>query len=335
MNKRYQVFVSSTYADLKDERQHVTQTLMEMDCIPAGMELFPALDEEQWEFIKRVIDDCDYYILIIGGRYGSLTADGISYTEKEYDYAVSAGLKVMAFVHERPDDIPVKKSDIDPSLRQKLDDFRSKVTSSRLVKYWTSANELPGMVALSLSKTIKTYPAIGWVRADSIASEEVLSDVNKLRKEKDRLEKDLLKLQNQEPAESLNLAGLDESFDFQVTWYQSGRYAGRRHQSIKATWSDIFSVLGPSLIRHPNDEMASGIIAGGMYRRFKESDRTPNGIKVVVDDFETMRIQLTTLGLIDVNYSQTTKGSMALFWRITRKGQQLLLSLRTVKSTKQ
>jgi len=67
MDKRYQVFVSSTYADLQQERQKVIQALMEMDCIPAGMELFPAADEEQWEFIKQIIDDCDYYILIIGG----------------------------------------------------------------------------------------------------------------------------------------------------------------------------------------------------------------------------------------------------------------------------
>jgi hypothetical protein len=67
MDKRYQVFVSSTYADLLIERQKVTQVLMEMDCIPAGMELFPAADEEQWEFIKKIISDCDYYILIIGG----------------------------------------------------------------------------------------------------------------------------------------------------------------------------------------------------------------------------------------------------------------------------
>src|SRR4051794_2675392 len=103
MDKRYQVFVSSTYADLKDERRKVIQTLMEMDCIPSGMELFPAADEEQWEFIKKVIDDCDYYLLILGGRYGSTTPEGISYTEKEYDYAISRGLKVLAFPHEDPD----------------------------------------------------------------------------------------------------------------------------------------------------------------------------------------------------------------------------------------
>ena len=62
MDKRFQVFVSSTYTDLKEERQLVIRAVMELDCIPAGMELFPAADEEQFEFIKRVINDCDYYL---------------------------------------------------------------------------------------------------------------------------------------------------------------------------------------------------------------------------------------------------------------------------------
>lgn len=181
MEKRYQVFVSSTYADLKEERQHVIQALMEMDCIPAGMELFPAADEEQWEFIKRVIDDCDYYLLVIGGRYGSVTPEGISYTEKEYDYAVDIGLKVIALIHEAPDDIPLRKSDIDPELRARLQAFRERVSENRLVRFWKSAEELPGFVALSLSKTIKMFPAVGWVRADAVGSEELLSELNDIR----------------------------------------------------------------------------------------------------------------------------------------------------------
>ena len=83
--KRYQVFVSSTFTDLKEEREAVFNSLMKINCIPAGMETFPAFDEQQLEYIKRVIDDSDYYILIIGGRYGSVTDDGLSFTEKEYD----------------------------------------------------------------------------------------------------------------------------------------------------------------------------------------------------------------------------------------------------------
>ena len=121
------MFISSTYADLKDERRNVFQALMEMDCIPAGMELFPASDDDQWEFIRRVIDDCDYYMLILGGRYGSMTTEGISYTEKEFDYAVERGIRVIALVHEEPESLPMTKSELDPATREKLSVFREKV----------------------------------------------------------------------------------------------------------------------------------------------------------------------------------------------------------------
>ena len=65
---------------------------------PSGMELFPASDETQWELIKRVIEECDYYIVIVGGKYGSLGPNGKSYTEMEYDYAMETGLPVLGFV---------------------------------------------------------------------------------------------------------------------------------------------------------------------------------------------------------------------------------------------
>ena len=47
MNKKYQVFVSSTYKDLTEERQEVIQALLELDCIPVGMEMFPAADDDR------------------------------------------------------------------------------------------------------------------------------------------------------------------------------------------------------------------------------------------------------------------------------------------------
>lgn len=76
MNKRYQVFVSSTIEDLKEERLKVLNALLKISCIPAGMEYFSASSNEQFEYIKRVIDQVDYYILIVAGRYGSIAEDG-------------------------------------------------------------------------------------------------------------------------------------------------------------------------------------------------------------------------------------------------------------------
>src|SRR4030081_987382 len=153
MDKRYQVFISSTYADLKEERRTFLKTVIELDCIPAGMELFPAADEEQLLFIKRVIDDCDYYLLIIGGRYGSVDETGVSYMEQEYDYAVSRGLRVIALLHENPGEIPFAKSEPEPAARERLQKFRHKVSKERLVKFWKNASELPSLVALNLSHT--------------------------------------------------------------------------------------------------------------------------------------------------------------------------------------
>src|SRR5438046_2345964 len=109
MDTRYQVFVSSTYADLQDERQEVMQALLELDCIPAGMELFPAANEDQWTLIKKVIDDCDYYIVIVAGRYGSVASDGRGYTEMEYRYALEKGKPVIGFVHKDPGSLPANR----------------------------------------------------------------------------------------------------------------------------------------------------------------------------------------------------------------------------------
>lgn len=258
MDKRYQVFVSSTYADLKHERQKVIQALMEMDCIPAGMEIFPAADEEQWEFIKRIIDDCDYYVLIIGGRYGSLTPEGISYTEKEYDYAISVGLRVLGFIHESPDDIPVGKSDIDPALREKLAAFRDKACQGRLVKFWTKAEELPGLVALSLSKTIKVHPAIGWVRADNVANDELLGDINILRKENEHLRSTLLDLQSTVGEPEPELASLDDQVELTIT-YRAERYERYYTETEKQSisWGELFAWVAPDLMQHPSDDSAN------------------------------------------------------------------------------
>lgn len=328
MEKRYQVFVSSTYADLKEERQHVTQALMEMDCIPAGMELFPATDEEQWEFIKRVIDDCDYYLLIVGGRYGSTTEEGISYTEKEYDYAVEIGLKVVALLHEKPDNIPVGKSDISPELREKLKAFRDKVLNGRLVKFWNEPKELPGLVALSLSKTIKMFPATGWVRATAVSNEELLGELNKLRKENDTLRSELSKVPKPSTAYLIDdIAGLDDKFKISGTYFTDH---GKRQWQSTLSWREIFSIVSPYLAQNPNQEYVKEVLKSEIIKRESISNRS----NVLNDqDFQTIGVQLKALGLIQTKYAKTVKGDMAMFWSFTPEGERLMVQLRAIKNS--
>jgi hypothetical protein len=329
MEKRYQVFVSSTYADLKAERQRVIQALMEMDCIPAGMELFPAQDEEQWAFIKRVIDDCDYYLLIIGGRYGSLTPDGVSYTEKEFDYASQRGLKAIALLHQEPDSIPVNKSDIDPELRKKLAAFREKVATNRLVKFWKTADELPGMVALSLSKTIKTYPAVGWVRGSSVANEQILIEVNNLRKENSELQTTVAALKSVVVPQYNDIADFDAPFKIDCWHHISSRYGSERHDfNHTSSWRQLFSMIAPYIMTRPTD---AAVKTQFEILFAKESGHS----SVPMDDqqFKTTGLQFKALQLVTIEYLKTTKGGMGLFWTLTEGGEKVVMNERIIRQS--
>lgn len=325
--KRYQVFISSTYADLKEERSRVIQTLMEMDCIPSGMELFPAADEEQFEFIKKVIDDCDYYLLIIGGRYGSITAEGVSYTEKEYNYAIEKGIKVIALLHGQPDEIPVGKTDKDAALAKRLADFRAKVETNRLVKYWKTAEELPGIVSLSLSKTIKTYPAIGWVRGGASASSEILEELNTVRKQNEELRALLAAANAVDEPRIADIAGLDELFLLNGKYCLA--YDGQRYSwNSSLTFGQMFALIAPHLIEHPND----GLVKSKLVRAIlKAQHKDPYDCEVDDQPYQTLKIQLKALGLVNLQYSSTTKGGMALFWSLTKKGEGAMTELRVVR----
>lgn len=102
MEKKYQIFISSTYEDLKEAREKVRDAILSMMHFPIGMEMFSAGDEEQWEIIQETINSSDYYVLIVGQRYGSEIATGegagISYTEKEYRYAKEQKVPILAFI---------------------------------------------------------------------------------------------------------------------------------------------------------------------------------------------------------------------------------------------
>jgi hypothetical protein len=336
MDKRYQVFISSTYADLKEERRTVIQTVIQSDCIPAGMELFPAADQQQLEFIKRVIDDCDYYLLIIAGRYGSVSDAGLSYTEQEYDYAVKRGLKVIALIHEQPDDIPLGKSEKDPASQEKLKSFRDKVCKGRLVKFWTNAGELPGLVALSLVQTIKTFPATGWVRADRVANVEVLGEINELRKRNANLNTQIATLAKEladlsSPPVLQDLAGLDEEVRLRGR-YHSNYYRNYRDWFITTTWRKIFAHISPYLVSLPTSEAVKVVLKFALFEDWSKSGDEGQVQDLNDQDFQTVGVQLKALGLVRIEYTQTTSGGMGLFWSFTPAGERLMVELRTVRT---
>lgn len=181
MNKKYTIFVSSTYEDLKDERQDVVRTTLEMGHFPIGMEMFSAGNETQWEVIRRTIDQSDYYVLIVAARYGSTipSEGGISYTEKEYDYAVAKRVPVMAFVLSEGAAWPSTKREKDPTGAKRLEEFKAKV-STRMVSFWNSREQLSTNFAVALVKTIAQCERPGWVPSSAAATPETSNEIARL-----------------------------------------------------------------------------------------------------------------------------------------------------------
>lgn len=167
--KKYQVFISSTYEDLKEERKEIIQALLEMDCIPTGMEMFQASDNSQWELIKSVIESCDYYIVIIAGRYESVhPITQKSYTQMEYEYASKIGIPIIAFLYENLDMLPNNKVENNKKNKRKLQQF-IELTKNKMVRFWSDKHDLASVVSRSMYKMFQTHPRRGWVRNDSIS----------------------------------------------------------------------------------------------------------------------------------------------------------------------
>lgn len=191
-SKKYQIFVSSTYKDLINTRKKVIETILNSYHFPVGMEMFGADDAEQWEIIKETIELSDYYIVIIGHRYGSLSPDGeFSYTEREYDYACNLGIPVLAFIRNRDIATLPKERETNPIMAEKLEAFIQKSQASKMCSFWSEPDELAAQVAVVLSKVFKRTPRIGWVRASNLPGKDVLNELTGLLTENRKLKEKL------------------------------------------------------------------------------------------------------------------------------------------------
>lgn len=219
MKNKLQIFISSTYADLKEERQAAVSAILKAGHIPAGMELFTAGDVSQMDTIKRWIDDSDIYMLILGGRYGSIEkTTALSYTELEYDYAMEKGKPFFAVVidenalEEKIKDMGSKVIERDHPQELKL--FREKVLSKI-----SSFFEDPKDIKLAVHETIPDlearYDLKGWIRGDEIPDTKPFFDeiahlrsenkelTDQLEQQHKRIEQSKRKVPNEEELEEI------------------------------------------------------------------------------------------------------------------------------------
>ena len=161
----------------------------------------------------------------------------------EYDYALERQLPVLAFLHKDPSAIPSGKTEDKDQGKEALDAFRKKIEKSRHANYWKSATELAGSVALGILNLKKFKSAIGWVRGDQVPDESASEEILRLRREVDRLQKQVNDAAQEPPEGSRGLAQGDETVSLHFRVY----IKDWQNTIFDLSWNEMLSKVGPIL----------------------------------------------------------------------------------------
>lgn len=297
MEKKYQIFISSTYEDLIEERRKVQDTILSMYQFPIGMEMFSADDKEQWEIIQETIDSSDYYVLIIGHRYGSVINNGedagISYTQKEFRYALKQNIPVLAFLIDDNVAVVPKKVDEDSKSKKKLKAFKEEVKDGRNVEWWISKEDLALKIMNSLNKKINSGKRPGWVRASGLKLEETQAELVEMSRENRRL---------REENEKLRKNMVIRKPDFEVTFNDNNSIYG----AYKETSLDSLK----KKFRHVEiEEFKKAGLAGGMSQKnidkYNEIILSYKLLKIGLKEYEEYRNMIDNIIPITVKIKNT------------------------------
>lgn len=326
MNERkYQVFISSTYADLVEERKKVLDVLLMADCIPAGMEAFVATDAEQFEVIKRVIDLCDYYVLIIGRRYGTINPQtGISYTEMEYDYAIEKNIPVLVFAIDESVKLEESKTESDEDKRKKLCDFRSKALNNRLCSIWKNSDELVGQIAVSIMTAKQNIKRPGWQRGVDYDEASLRREIMELQNETDRLRNELEKANSviQAFVEEDNVAF--DSYVVKIGYHYTPAGSYKRSETVEIRLPELFKVIATEMM---DVSLTESVIADSIKAKYISII----GTVVYWDDRQQIKIILNQLRALGLIRSFWAKENNHLYWALTEKGRKVRDEMIVVK----
>lgn len=318
-NKKLQVFISSTYTDLQEERQAAVEAILRAGHIPAGMELFAAGDRSQMDVIRCWIDDSDVYFLMLGGRYGSIeSVSGKSYVQLEYEYAIDRGMPIFAvvineaYLRKKAEKLGPGVIEIDhcENLRQ----FR-KVVKTKVVSFWSDPRDIELAVMQTLGEFSRRESIYGWVHGSE--AQAMAAEVSQLSKENAELKENLQWLFREEALMEVETAIPEKSSVWVITpdlfhvkqqAYMSSMVQqnaargviytyiypqGRKNAPHEPALMNLFSAYQARLIRRPVKEAKFSSLAithyrilnpNGMSRAFLELPIQPPGSWIEVDN---------------------------------------------------
>ena len=316
-DKKHLVYICSTYADLKEERRKVLDVLMMADCIPIGIQSFFVTENEQFDVIKKIIDICDYFILIIGNRYGSINKNtGLSYTEMEYHYARKNDIPVLVFCIDDHVLIPENEKESEPQKRRKLSDFKQEVMNNNNTFLWTSSDDLMGKIAIEIMKAKTETVRPGWQYTapfdEAMLRREIMESQAKI---------EILEKQLDEANEKLAIYTEPDDIEFDESEYvfkyhyfiQTGVHTERYNGEKKIMLTELFNLIAEELLTVSLSEQA--------IESFLKKKIIGTGNTYIIEDAYLVKRILNQLQAFNLIRSHLNKESLSEYWGLTPKGR--------------
>lgn len=252
LDRRYQVFISTSGLDMLPERMLVSQTLVGQGFFSWGLEQRTTLSSA---FTRRQIDDSDYFIVLLGSQYGELSVSGLSYLELEYQHARQHNKAILVLMHEAPEQRDAALQETGPERIEKFQHFRAQLQrNGHELIYYRSLHDLERRLRRKMTGMLVQYPAAGWVRAH---------EVERLETELQQLKAQLHKTKRLapvmcEPQGAVVKVAMHEEcvLDYRIHAYEAGNFKVL-HLQRKLTWAQLLLILGEHFtVPMPEDTFA-------------------------------------------------------------------------------
>lgn len=305
--------------------------LLSMGMIPTGMELYPTEQNNQWPMIQQVINECDYYVVVLGGRYGTLSPIGLSYTHREYVYAATRKKPVIALLHDHPELLPEGCRESTREGEVRFRDFRKLLQNkAALFRYWSSPEDLGDVARKAMPMFVRQNPAQGWVRAGQVADISQIREVQDLKKRVEELEKENHDLTAgwRPPLETLARGTDTVAIQYSCNAYIKGDCKVTMAES-KMSWDEVFSTVAPQMMDEvPESVMREALEEAVATRALQDVQHllpkahAVRNIVLSTASFNQIKIQLRALGLIRKSVSK--EGAGQTWWQLTPHGDHTM-----------
>jgi tetratricopeptide (TPR) repeat protein len=150
-SKRLTVMISSTVRDLPEHRKEAIDACLRQGMFPIVMEHLSARDEDAIAASLSMVNQADIYLGIFADRYGYIPpGHTISITEMEYHQAVKRGIPRLFFLMHHDHLTNTVDGECGEKAR-KLQLFKTRVATERIVNYFSSPVDLRAHIINSLS----------------------------------------------------------------------------------------------------------------------------------------------------------------------------------------